>query len=164
MPIEDYSKIDQDFQNQIDELKNSIERVGLRQDELKTYIFEVTDSINELKAILASLPKEAYEAKGKLHMAMQKNYEVITKLYDTISSFESVRQRYQQDAGRLTKDKLYFINIELRRIEDKTDSSSGSVLKFMKELQQMIKTVQSSPEISNQILGSLEDKPEYNMD
>lgn len=160
----DTKKIEQEFQDHIEELKYSIERIGSRQDEIRGYIFEITHSINELKSLLANLPKEAYEAKGKLHMAMQKNYEIISRFYDNISNFESVRNRYQQDIGKLTKDKIYLLNLEIRKIEEKNEASSGSALKFMRELREMISTIQSSPEISNKILSSLENRPEYSMD
>ena len=160
----DVTKIEEEFRQQIEDLKQSIDRIGIRQDELKGYIFEVTDAISEIKVMIAGLPKEAYEAKSKFHLAIQKNHELISKLYDSISNFEAVRCRYSQDIGRLTKEKLYLINIDLKRVEDKTDSASSSIFKFMKELRQMITEVNSNPEISNKILGSIENKPEYNMD
>lgn len=161
--INDKKKIENELQNHIDELKNSIERVGNRQDEIKGYIFEITDTINELKSILANLPKEAYDAKSKLHLAVQKNYEIISRFYDNISNFESVRNRYSQDIGRLTKDKITLINIELRKIEEKNDVSSGALFKFMREFREMVSTVNNSPEIANKILTSFENKPEYHI-
>lgn len=160
----DEQKIEAEFQQQIYDLKSSIERIGERQDELKGYVYEVYDSISELKTIIANLPKEAYEAKAKLHLAVQKNHELISRLYDSISNFEAVRCRYSQDVGRVTKDKLHFLNVELRRVEDKTETNTASVLRFMRELREMISAVNSNPEVTREIEHSLENKPEYSMD
>ena len=163
LPEANLREAESDFLKQIAEIRESIERVGIRQDELKGYVFEVTDSIKNLKSILAGLPKDAAKTKVDIHLTIQKNYDLISKFYENISSFESVRNRYQQDIGRLTKEKIYFLNVEIRKIEQKTDSSTGSVLKFMKELRSMIATVNNNPEISSRVLGSIEGRPEYDM-
>ena len=158
MDENDTRKIEVEFEKQIQELRESIDRVGLRQDELRGYVFEVTDIVKEIQSQISSLPSNAYEAKGKFHLAMQKNNELISRLYDTIANFESVRHRYQQDIGRLTKDKIYFINIELRKVEEKMDSNSSSMIKFMKELRSLVSSVTENPEVSSKILGSIEKK------
>lgn len=165
MEIEEQkSNVEQEFNQQIQDLQAAIERVGLRQDELKAFIFDVSATIKKLQENLDSLPKEAYDAKGKFYLAIQKNNELISRYYDTISSFEAVRHRYQQDIGRLTKDKLYFINIELRRVEDKFDNTSASMSKFTKEIRELISTIAENPVISKKLIGSVEDKPEYSME
>lgn len=160
----DEKKIESEFMQQIQELRDSIDRIGLRQDELKGCIYEVTDIVKSIQQQVESLPPTAYEARAKFHLAIQKNNELISRLYDTISNFESVRHRYQQDIGRLTKDKIYFLNIELRRVEDKMDSTSSGMAKIMKELRQLVSTIVENPNISNKVLDSIEGKPEYNLE
>lgn len=155
--------IELEFQKQINNLSESIERVGIRQDELRGYIVSVSQNIDELKQQISSLTPSAHEVRAKFHLAIQKNNELISRLYDTIANFESVRHRYQQDIGRMTKDKLYFINIELKRLENKFENNSNDALKFMKELRNLVATVTKNESVQSHINDAL-NKPEYSME
>lgn len=159
----DLKKIESEFEQQIQELRESIDRVGIRQDELKGFVFEISDTINEIKMQLATLPKEAFEARAKFHLAIQKNNELISRLYETISSFESVRHRYQQEIGKTTRDKIMFLNIEIKRVEDKFDNTSAGMTKFMKELRTFVSEVSKKPEVM-EVVNDIESRPEYSME
>lgn len=162
--IEETQKMEEEFNKQIEELKASIERVGLRQDEVKSYIIDISATINEVKIALQNLPKDAGEARGKMYLAIQKNNELVSKLYDTIANFESVRHRYQAEIGKITKDKLVFLNIDLKRVEDKLDNTTAGMTKFMRELKEFVSAVGKNTEITDRIKTDLDDKPEYSME
>lgn len=161
--IEEKKLMERQFDDQIEEIKASIERVGLRQDEVKCYIVDVTATISEAKTMLKNLPKDAFEAKGKLYLAIQKNNELVSKMYDTIANFESVRHRYQAEIGKLTRDKLMFINIELKRVEDKMDSTTAGMTRFMRELREFVATANQNP-AAGKINVKIEDDPAYSME
>lgn len=155
-------EIENEFQQQIENLKESIERVGMRQDELKSYIYNITSSSEQIQLQINSLPADAYKTKSNLYLALNKNNELIARLYDTISSFEAVRHRYQQDIGRLTKDKIFFLNVELKRVENKMETTSTAMAGFIKELRNFVTTVSNVE--TRPILASLENSPEYSLD
>ena len=162
--IEETKKMENEFNQQIEELKASIERVGLRQDEVKSYIIDLSAAINEIKIVLKNLPKDEHKSKGNLYLAIQKNNELVAKMYDTIANFESVRHRYQAEIGKLTKEKLEFINISLKKVEDKMDNTTAGMTKFMRELREFVSAVGKDNDISEKIKTDLDEKPEYSMD
>ncbi len=161
--VEEKKIMELEFNNQIEELKASIERVGLRQDEVKCYIVDVTATITEAKTMLKNLPKDAYEAKGKLYLAIQKNNELVAKMYDTIANFESVRHRYQAEIRKLTRDKLVFLNIELKKVEDKMDSTTAGMTRFMRELREFVAAANQTP-AGGKIDVKSEEEPAYSME
>ena len=161
--IDERKQMEKEFQDQIEELKASIERVGLRQDEIKCYIVDVTATIAEAKTALKNLPKEAYEAKGKLYLAIQKNNELIAKMYDSIANFESVRHRYQAEIGKLTKDKLMFLHVELRKVEDKIDNTTAGMTRFMQELREFVSAASQNP-AAGKIDVKMDNDPAYSLD
>ena len=63
----------------------------------------------------------------------------------------------------MTKDKLYFINIELKRLENKFENNSNDALKFMKELRNLVATVTKNESVQSHINDAL-NKPEYSME
>lgn len=162
--IEETKKMENEFNQQIEELKASIERVGLRQDEVKCYIVDITATINEVKIALKNLPKDEYKSKGNLYLAIQKNNELIAKMYDTIANFESVRHRYQSEIGKLTKDKLEFINISLKKVEDKMDNTTAGMTRFMRELREFVSAVGKDNTMSEKIKIDVDENPEYSME
>lgn len=156
--------IENEFIGQINELKSSIDRVGIRQDEIKGYILEVKQSIDSINQQILALPPAAFEAKAKFYLAIQKNTELISRFYDTISNFESVRHRYQQDVGRVTKDKIYFINIEMRKIESNTEETGASISTLVKELKSLINDINAQPTVVKEVMNSIEKNPQYSME
>ena len=161
--IDERKSMEKEFQDQIEELKASIERVGLRQDEIKCYIVDVTATIAEVKMLLNNLPKDAFEAKGKMYLAIQKNNELIAKMYDSIANFESVRHRYQAEIGKVTKDKLMFLNVELKKVEDKMDNTTAGMTRFMRELREFVSAANQNP-AAGKIDVKVDDDPAYSMD
>ena len=162
--VDETKKMEDEFNKQIEELKASIERVGLRQDEVKCYIVDITATINEVKIALKKLPKEEAKSKSNLYLVIQKNNELIAKMYDTIANFESVRHRYQSEIGKLTKDKLEFINISLKKVEDKMDNTTAGMTKFMRELKEFVSAVGKNNEFVDKIKTDLDERPEYSME
>lgn len=161
--IEEKKIMEKEFNDQIEELKASIERVGLRQDEIKCYIVDVTAAITEAKMMLKNLPKDEYKTKSTLYLAIQKNNELVAKMYDTIANFESVRYRYQAEIGKITRDKLVFLNIELKKVEDKMDSTTAGMTRFMRELREFIAAANQNP-AAGKINVKIEDDPAYSME
>ena len=161
--IEERKDMEKEFNNQIEELKSSIERVGLRQDEVKCYIVDITAAINEAKLTLKNLPKEEYKIKSTLYLTIQKNSELVAKMYDTIANFESVRHRYQAEIGKITRDKLMFLNIELKKVEDKMDSTTAGMTRFMRELREFVAAANQNP-AAGRINVKIEDDPAYSME
>lgn len=161
--IDERKQMEKEFQDQIEELKASIERVGLRQDEIKCYIVDVTATIAEVKTTLKTLPKEAFEAKGKLYLAIQKNNELVAKMYDSIANFESVRHRYQSEIGKITRDKLMFLNVELRKVEDKIDNTTAGMTRFMQELREFVSAA-SQNSAAGKINVKMDNDPAYSLD
>ena len=161
--IDERKQMEKEFQDQIEELKASIERVGLRQDEIKCYIVDVTATIAEAKTTLKNLPKEAFEAKGKLYLAIQKNNELVAKMYDSIANFESVRHRYQAEIGKLTKDKLMFLHVDLKKVEDKIDNTTAGMTRFMQELREFVSAASQNP-AAGKIDVKMDNDPAYSLD
>ena len=161
--IEERKIMEKEFNDQIEELKASIERVGLRQDEVKCYIVDVTAAITEAKITLKNLPKDEYKTKSTLYLVIQKNSELVSKMYDTIANFESVRHRYQAEIGKITKDKLMFLNVELKKVEDKMDSTTAGMTRFMRELREFVATANQNP-AAGKIDVKIEEDPAYSMD
>ena len=95
-------------------------------------------------------------------MTLRKNNELVAKMYDTIANFESVRHRYQAEIGKITRDKLVFLNIELRKVEDKMDSTTAGMTKFMRELREFVAAANQNP-AAGKIDIKLDD-PAYSMD
>ena len=161
--IDERKQMEKEFQDQIEELKASIERVGLRQDEIKCYIVDVTATIAEAKTTLKNLPKEAFEAKGKLYLAIQKNNELVAKMYDSIANFESVRHRYQAEIGKLTKDKLMFLHVDLKKVEDKIDNTTAGMTRFMQELREFVSAANQNS-AAEKINIKMDNDPAYSLD
>ena len=161
--IEERKIMEKEFNDQIEELKASIERVGLRQDEVKCYIVDVTAAITEAKITLKNLPKDEYKTKSTLYLVIQKNSELVSKMYDTIANFESVRHRYQAEIGKITKDKLMFLNVELKKVEDKMDSTTAGMTRFMRELREFVAAANQNPAVGK-IDVKIEEDPAYSMD
>lgn len=149
-----------DYDKQIQSIWESIDRVGLKQDEIKNYIIIIDQGLEILNTQLKLAQQP--DIRMKIITGIQRNTELIAKLYDTISSFESIRQRYQQDISKLTGDKLRFIHIELKRLEDKMDTELSSST-LIGELRTLVQQINSSREIVEKTENELKKNPEYNM-
>ena len=156
-------EVSDEFEEQINNLKSSIERVGIRQDEIKAYIFDVQSMNDDIKLKIKSLTKEQFEIKVKMQIAISKNYELINDFYNTVSSFESIRQRYEADISKLTKEKLYLINVSMQQIQNKTESASQGMIAFVKEMKSFVNAIQTN-KIELSEAKDLEADPIYSME
>ena len=156
------NEIESSYNKQIKNIEESINRIGLRQDEIKSYILDVNRAISEISVQISECNNK--ETQLKMRIAIQKNIELISKLYDSISSFESIRQRYQQDVSKLTESKIRFINVELRRVEEQLNSNSTDVVQFVSQLRNYIAEITKSKTTMKKINNDLSMSPEYSMD
>lgn len=161
MDGENHTEIIKDYQNRVDELLLSIDRIGIRQSELQGYIVTIDHSINSLD--IQAKTSQVPDQKIKCYNLIQKNTELLVKLFDSISGFEGIRQRYQQDINKLTTDKIRLLNIELKRIEDKTNSTVLDASVLVNELRDLIRNV-ANTEVNKDIKSELNKDAIYNMD
>ena len=159
MNIEQHSTAE--FEKQIQGIWASIDRVGLKQDEIKNYIVIIDQGLEILNVQLRTATQ--LDVKMKILISIQKNTELIAKLYEVISSFESIRQRYQQDISKLTNEKLRFAYIELRRLEDKIGDVEINTSTLINELRSLIQQASSSKELVEKAKPDIKKHPEYSM-
>lgn len=156
------SNVEQSYEHRINEIKDSIERIGIKQDEIKVYIAEIDQSIKATELDVQNAKNS--EQRLRLRVAIQKNTELIAKLYDSISNFESIRQRYQENMGKLTESKLRFINIELYKLEQQTNMQSTDVIKFVSELKSYVQKLSGSKSTVKKVQNELKESREYSME
>lgn len=141
---EKYKNIETEFSNEEVSMRDSIDRISLRQLELQNQILTITSAIQvlEVNAKQAQTPAD----KGKFYSLVSRNVEILNQLYSTVAQFESVRHKYQQEINKVKKDKLTMINIELRRLDEKFDSfNENEMAKFMSEMKNLVKKAQELP-------------------
>lgn len=153
--------ISNEYGNRISDLKKSIDRVLRRQDEIKTYIASIDVSVRDLELSISQANNA--EQRLRIRVAIQKNIELISRLYDSMSGFESICQRYYDSIGKLTENKIRFINLEIRKLEDKYNAQSNDVSTFVNELRELVKKAASTKE-TKKIEVDLKNDPNFSMD
>lgn len=150
------------YHSRINEINKAIDRIGNRQDEIKSYILSIDQSINQLELDIQTCQNA--EQRLRIRVAIQKNTELIANLFNSISSFESIRQRYQQDLNKLSENKLRLISIDLRKIEEQFNNTQlNETSKFIQELRELIEKAPKKVNV-DKIKTDLNTSPEYSMD
>lgn len=99
--------------------------------------------------------------RSKYYFAIRENIELLTKIFNSISDLENIKHRYHKEIDDVIANKIKFIAVDIRKIEDKISDGSGDISSFFEKLANAMSNPTKSN--TNTAISTLENDPEYKM-
>ena len=158
------NKIEDEYNNRIEEIKENIERISYKQDELHSYIMEL-DHLVKLSEQDLQLSKNKGES-FRIRSAIQHYLETISELYSSIASFENIRQRYSVDITKLTESKIRTLNFDLVRLEEEVNKQNVDVIKVISDFKNSLQEINkgNNKKYTTEMEKELNSNPIYSLE
>lgn len=123
--LKNYDEIRQDFDDRNSKLEKRITNIEYQQQALQNFIANIEQTINFLEN---EVNKENNKQQPnvdriqKLRNALTKNIEILNSLHNTYKEYESVKFRYYKELDDNSIQKHKLVEIELRKLDEKTDN------------------------------------------
>jgi len=159
--LEDYKNVKDSFIKTEEQLEKQIIHIEYKQNELQNYITTIENSISHMEQMIS---KEKQNSKPNhdrirgLRTSISKNVELIIKLYESYKEFESVKFRYHKELSDNNYRKQRLIELELKKMDDRSNSLGQEFYNIMRNLAGLQKDNNIDPELLKQASVPLNDE------
>ena len=159
--LETYDHVKESFTKTEQQLEKQIVHIEHKQSELQNYITTIENSVNHMEQMIAheqQTPNPNQDRIRGLRAAITKNVELIAKLYDSYKEFESVKFRYHKELSDNNYRKHRLIELELKKVDDRSNSLGQEFYNIMRNLAGLQKNDSMDPDLLNEAKLPLEDE------
>jgi len=159
--LEDYDNVKDSFVKTEENLEKQITNIEYKQTELQNYMTTIENSISHMEQMVDKEQQTAnpsFDRIRGLRTAIVKNVELITKLYDTYKEFESVKFRYHKELSDNNYRKQRLIELELKKMDDRSNSLGQEFYNIMRNLAGLQKNDSIDQELLEQASVPLNDE------
>src|SRR6056297_2650846 len=159
--LDEYDNVKDSFIKTEEQLEKQIIHIEYKQSELQNYITTIENSISNMEQMIS---KEQQNSKPNhdrirgLRTSISKNVELVTKLYDSYKEFESVKFRYHKELSDSNYRKHRLIELELKKVDDRSNSLGQEFYNIMRNLAGLQKNNNIDPELLEEARVPLEDE------
>jgi len=159
--LEDYDNVRKSFVKTEEQLGKQVTSIENKQIELQNYMTTIDNAISHMEQMVAKEQQTAnpnHDRIRGLRASITKNVELITKLYDSYKEFESVKFRYHKELSDNNYRKQRLIELELKKMDDRSNSLGQEFYNIMRNLTGLQKSDGLDSELLEQANIPLDDQ------
>lgn len=163
--LNEYDNVNDSFVKTEKQLEKQIVHIEHKQSELQNYMSTIENNISHMEQLISNEQQAMSPNNDKIRgmrVAITKNVELVTKLYDSYKEFEAVKFRYYKEMSDNNYRRHRLIELELKKMNDRSNSLGQEFYDIMRNLASLQNDNSVDHDLLNQASIPLDDE-EYQM-
>lgn len=161
--ISKYGHIKKDLDSINEVLEKQIISIEIKQNDLQNYVCSIDSNIKHLENLIAIEQQQKPPNLEKIRFLrgnIVKSIELLNDIYKTYKEFEETKFKYYKEIGD-NKFRLHkLIELELRKIDEKTEASTEEFFELMRNLSAYMNSSKSQENSTSDSTVLFEDEPQ----
>lgn len=159
MEINSKEEINREIADRKKELEQQINHLENFVIDLQSHKLSLENANRQLEQLAINENDPAKRA--KYFVAIRTNIELLTKIFDSISELESIKQRYYKEINSITIGKFKLVDVDIRKIDEGLKNGGENLSEFFEKLTNTMSGLGKVQ--TNAIKTNLEKDPEYKL-
>ena len=159
METENKTAIVAEFSERRTKLEQEIDHLDNFIIDLKSHKISLEHVNSQLEQLAAQ--EQDRNKRTKFFVAIRANIELLTKIFNSISELENIKQRYHKELNDVMTNKIKLVEIDIRKLEEGLKNGSENLSEFFEKLGNALSN--SNRQQSQQIEKKLDENPDYKL-